>query len=583
LVHVARANRSSAKRVLAVAFVTGAFVATVLITPRATAAGPNCFVGQITNSVAPNLSAPNPTYPGQTITSSGGTWTSCNEPFTGFYKQWIRNGVVLSETFVAGSPISFTYTAGVADIGTQLRSAVKPCNPDGCYSSFVVSSNQITPADRAPAVPANLAPADGVNADSTNPTLSATFSDPDGQSGWVTYTIWRASDGVVVATGNGTAVPTGGISSWTVTGDLLDADSEYDWSAVGVDSYGVSSAPTGAARYRPTRGTISYYADSTDPSFWYGAGQDLGQQVLTRALKLKRLFVILDWGAQTRDTGAWGTRTPDDYSLPTNEAIRRAASQFGKGFYEGTGGAHWAHLRIVLGTNNAGLIQDSGYAGGAAWGQLVNQTNSWFQNNGPTQWPFSQQVLAQGANDIESGIDYCNPVGKPWRQCPDTARAWADGYTATGNVAFFNYGDCAGCPDNRLPQSGDRIGPLNPDAGWQVSDVWYVSWGAQDAWPAPEIYRTDGTQAAQWERIAEYSHGRQYGDMRFTASLSQHGSCLEDKCAVGGSVDNLARAAYGQLWRALNRSDDRYNHAAPSYVIQTTRPKFSTDIRHYYP
>lgn len=61
-------------------------------------------------------------------------------PFTGFYKQWIRGGVVIEQTWVVGHPNSFTYTVPPADIGAQLRSAVNPCNEWGCYDSFVGSS-----------------------------------------------------------------------------------------------------------------------------------------------------------------------------------------------------------------------------------------------------------------------------------------------------------------------------------------------------------------------------------------------------------------------------------------------------------
>src|SRR6266545_2445605 len=306
-------------------YVTPAFVAAALVVgslfasgaaPSRASADPDCFIGAITNYGPPSLSGPSPTYPTQTITSSGGSWSSCQLPFTGFYKQWIRNGVVIEETWVVGSVSSFAYTVPTSDIGVQLRSAVKPCNAEGCYDSFVGSSNSITPADTPPSVPANLLPGDGLDAETTTPTLSATFSDPDGHSGWVAFTITRVSDGVVVATGNGTAVSSGATSSWTVPDNVLDADTEYDWSAVGIDALGVSSTSSGASRYRPTSATISYYADSTDMNFWLNAGRALGNDVFFRTLKLRRLFVILDWGAQTRATGVWGTRTPDEYGLP---------------------------------------------------------------------------------------------------------------------------------------------------------------------------------------------------------------------------------------------------------------------------
>jgi hypothetical protein len=118
-------------------------------------ASPQCNYGEITLNVAPVLSAPNPTHPGDTITSSGGSWTSCGVPFSGFYKEWLRDGVVFSgPTFVSGNPTSFTYIAQQADVGHAIRSALRPCNAEvGCYASFVQSSNAITPTNAPPPPP----------------------------------------------------------------------------------------------------------------------------------------------------------------------------------------------------------------------------------------------------------------------------------------------------------------------------------------------------------------------------------------------------------------------------------------------
>jgi hypothetical protein len=127
---------------------------------RAAAASPQCHYGEITLNVPPMLSAPNPTYPGDTITSNGGSWTSCGVPFSHWYKEWLRDGAVISGPVdVAGAPGSFTYTVQQADVGHAIRSAVQPCNDDvGCYGSFVQSSNSIVPRNLPPPPPPPPAP-----------------------------------------------------------------------------------------------------------------------------------------------------------------------------------------------------------------------------------------------------------------------------------------------------------------------------------------------------------------------------------------------------------------------------------------
>ncbi len=123
-----------------------ACTALALAFARSASGLPSCNAGQIVKAADPTLSAPSPTTPGSTITSSGGSWTSCGESFTGFYKEWLRDGAVVSgPTFVASSPVSFAYVVQAADVGHSIRSAVLPCNADGCYSAYASSTNAIVP------------------------------------------------------------------------------------------------------------------------------------------------------------------------------------------------------------------------------------------------------------------------------------------------------------------------------------------------------------------------------------------------------------------------------------------------------
>src|SRR4051794_27631496 len=121
---------------------------------RTASAVPLCFAGQLTKTADPTLSAPSPTYPGDTITSSAGSWTSCGQSISGFYTEWLRDGFVFSgPTWVAGQPGPFSYVAQAGDVGHKLTSAVQPCNADGCYGSYVASSNAVVPTSAPPPPP----------------------------------------------------------------------------------------------------------------------------------------------------------------------------------------------------------------------------------------------------------------------------------------------------------------------------------------------------------------------------------------------------------------------------------------------
>ena len=134
------------RRLACAALVGTALVCAALALGRSASALPLCNTGQIVKAADPTLSAPSPTYPGNTITSSGGSWTSCAEALTGFYKEWLRDGVVVSgPTFVASAPAAFTYVVQAADTGHSIRSAVRPCNADGCYGAYASSSNAVAP------------------------------------------------------------------------------------------------------------------------------------------------------------------------------------------------------------------------------------------------------------------------------------------------------------------------------------------------------------------------------------------------------------------------------------------------------
>jgi hypothetical protein len=144
------------RRLACAALVGAVFLSAALALARGRAAYaiPLCPVGQIVKTADPALSAPSPTYAGNTITSSGGSWSSCGVTISGFYAEWLRDGSVISgPSWVAGSPGSFRYVAQAADVGRKVTSAVLPCNAEGCYGSYATSSNAVVPVSAPPPPP----------------------------------------------------------------------------------------------------------------------------------------------------------------------------------------------------------------------------------------------------------------------------------------------------------------------------------------------------------------------------------------------------------------------------------------------
>jgi len=194
------------------------------------------------NTVAPAVSAPSPAYVGNVITTNSGSW-SC--PPTAYHYQWLRNGAAIS----GATASSYTIQAGNADVGATIRSSVQACNGIDC-SSYVQSSNSVVPANRAPNAPTNLVPANPTISNVLTPTLSGTFSDPDGQTGYISFTVNRAATGALVTNGSSTPqVNSGATASWAVPANKLVPGAQYSWYAQAGDHSGASSSSVGPRTY----------------------------------------------------------------------------------------------------------------------------------------------------------------------------------------------------------------------------------------------------------------------------------------------------------------------------------------------
>jgi len=112
--------------------------------------------------------------------------------------------------------------------------------------------------------PTNLQPADGTLSSSTTPALSGSWPGPG--SGYLEFEVRRASDGALVATGNGSTVSAGQTSSWTVPSGKLVSGNAYSWRArsrTSSDASAWSASRTYIADRAPTASIHSPTSGST--------------------------------------------------------------------------------------------------------------------------------------------------------------------------------------------------------------------------------------------------------------------------------------------------------------------------------
>ncbi|MFL5962438.1 MAG: hypothetical protein ACJ757_06045 [Gaiellaceae bacterium] len=314
---------------------------------------------------------------------------------------------------------------------------------------------------------------------------------------------------------------------------------------------------TAGAAPTPPQWTSSRYMDPVSTDTLYNEGYNLGVAVANGS-KPQDAVVVLDYGGQTEREGVWGAISVHSGVFHPNADLRFAVEAFGQGYYYGTDGNTTAQLTVALGTNNSATVSA---AGADAWATTINKINEWFAA-GPSGFPYSEQVTAIGADDIEPG--FCSSS-----TCVTSARSWADAFGVTATTWYDNYGSCDACPP-----AGSGYG------SWSQDDIYYVSWGADAAWPLPEIYQTNGVGAAQWERVSEWglNNGR-YGAMAFEGAMTQHQACAQVGCS-GSALDNTPEQGWTQLWNALNTRADYDGRVPPAGVNDT--PTASTDIAWTY-
>ncbi len=275
----------------------------------------------------------------------------------------------------------------------------------------------------------------------------------------------------------------------------------------------------------------SYYLITVDEKFYYDLGCEHGIQD-QNAIGVQNSVSVLDFSYPTCDPGfgaalfAYGPASLSD--------IKKAVKYFAKGYYACTGSDTQSNLVIGVGTNNKPTSCDNeekAASHGAAWAEMINHINQWLVDEG-----IFHQVQAYGASDIEVS----------WNT-QEWSRAWVDGYNQVNQYPLLFFGDAAGCPY----QEGSTS--TSCGNGWNMDDVWFISWGSDASLPLPLIYRTDGIQAKQWANLSRYSVSQHGVPIIFTGVFTQSQACQQGTC---DGTDNEPYQAYRQLTSELNKSPD---------------------------
>ncbi len=281
----------------------------------------------------------------------------------------------------------------------------------------------------------------------------------------------------------------------------------------------------------------SYYLPTTDVTFLYNLGCEHGQRDLHEP-GAQDSVVVLDFSypVYNPDIGYGAALFEDAYSYtdPVSTAsIEAGVKGFAEGYYHCSGEDIYSNLVIGVGTNNKSISITSNEiaaAHGAAWSTMVSNINQWALAEG-----ILHQVQAYGANDME--VDW---------NIPEWNRAWISGFEQNGENLLLHFGDAAGCPYEDNPH-------WVCNNGWELEDLWYVSWGAPSALPLPLIYRDDGIQAKQWAFVSQYSVAEHGYRMDFTGVFTQYYFCEQFNWPSCEWLDNTPEEAYLQLTTELNK------------------------------
>jgi hypothetical protein len=260
--------------------------------------------------------------------------------------------------------------------------------------------------------------------------------------------------------------------------------------------------------------TTSRYISTIDPARHYNMGCETGRRGESGML-------VLAFGQPWTVGLGYGASIYSSFYPASTSQVAEAAKGFLRGFADCSS---TQTLQVGLGVNNYKGETNANH--GRAWGQMVNSVHEWLSGQ-----PFANRISVAGATDAEPS----------WNTRENT-RAWVDGFVNATDRPLINFGSCDGCPTALNPTQ-------QPNNGWTVDDVWYISAGARNTLALPEIYLTGGVHADQWYRVSLHGyivHGKR---IPFAGTLTQYAACQERGC---NGTDNTPARGWSQLNTAVN-------------------------------
>lgn len=263
-------------------------------------------------------------------------------------------------------------------------------------------------------------------------------------------------------------------------------------------------------------------------------------------------LVILHFGHPKTDTIQVGTRVYFSSELSSTNDIYIYTQDFINGFIVGALARNDFDSKLELGVGTSNFNYDywktkicKGYfctteeaeIHGKAWADMIARINTWVIDQG-----YANRVWVAGASDIELS----------WNSA-EVTHAWVNGFDQNDqdNYIFYNFGACEGCDVSISPDVFPKPDKLIT-GDWTYTKVHYSAWGADPAWPIPEIYRNDGWNANQWANVSMVGVELGFTPMYFLSALTQYQACLGSSDTSCPTLDNTPVEGWSQLMKAIN-------------------------------